>query len=162
MVKYNGYGKKTDACIMKKTFRLLDDKKHVPYSSTAQLVLYGHGFYISAAINQLESMVSWDHADQTERFLYYFMFGRNWDELWVLTYLCFGCRESWSICRAVALSCSAKYLQRDERSFNSKELRKSLTLIDHSLLTKFSSDFMDKCFPQNEVSLSLQQVVQAQ
>lgn len=27
------------------------------------------------------------------------------------TYLCFGCRESWSICRAVVLSCSAKYLR---------------------------------------------------
>lgn len=30
------------------------------------------------------------------------------------TYLCFGCSESLSICKAVALSCSAKYLLRKE------------------------------------------------
>lgn len=48
-------------------------------------------------------------------------FAKSWEK-W-LTYLCFGCRESWSICRAVALSCSAKYLQRDDRCFKTREFR---------------------------------------
>lgn len=95
--------------------------------------------------------------------------------------MCFGCRESWSICRAVGLSFSAKYLQTDERTRVSTSqmkidiLRPIFGIISLQISATYCLLYLAASVhtgpnintdmsrvPRNEVTESLQEVVQTQ